>query len=198
MNIAEALNSANEISNWVHNETNNGKVKKDRRTMMSVSVFQHVLDTADGLALLIERNLPGVAWTLARPLHEGYTQAVWLLNYANEDQLTNYAKGICPKLNTLVKEIGDDPETGGAFIKGMTKLNISDFHNLTHGGIEHVSRRQTDTAIEPNYEEEELIRLLQMRNKYYTLVAFFLLTLMGKEESALELNNKLEAWSDAL
>ena len=64
MAIAEALNSANEISSWVHTETNSGRVNNDRRTLMSVSVFQHVLDIADGLVLLIDHDLPGVAWTL--------------------------------------------------------------------------------------------------------------------------------------
>jgi hypothetical protein len=198
MEIAEALNSANEISYWVHTETNNGKVKNDRRTLMSVSIFQHVLDIADGIALLIERNLPSVAFTLARPLHEGYTQAVWLLTRANDEQINRYEQGICPKLKTLVNEIGDEPETGGAFIKGMTELNISDFHNLTHGGMEHISRRQTETAIEPNYDQKEIVQMLKMRNQYYLLTAFFLLTLMEKEESLLQLNGKRRIWSDAL
>lgn len=198
MNIKEALELAREIGTWIHGQTNNSQVKNDRRTLMAVSMFQHVLDIADGIVVLIGENLPGVALTLARPLHEGYAQGVWLLTCATDAQLDNYAKGICPKLQKLVKEIGDDPETGGAFIKGITELNITDFHNLTHGGMEHVSRRTSETAIEPNYDDEEIVSLLKLRNQYCMLIAFYLLTVMGKDDSLLELDEKSNEWDHAL
>ena len=198
MSIEEALKSAREIGSWVHGQTNNCQVPNDRRTVMAVSAFQHVLDISDGIVVLIDNNLPGVALTLARSMHEGYAQSVWLVGSASEEQLDNYAKGICPKLQTLVKQIGDEPETGGAFIKGMTEKNIKDFNNLTHGGIEHISRRTSETAIEPNYSDEDIIGLLKARNQYYMLTAFFLLTLMGKNEAVEELTDKHSEWQNAL
>jgi len=198
MDIVDALKSSKNIGGWVHEQTNASQVPNDRRTVMSVSVFQHVLDIADGMIVLFDSNLPGVAFTLARPLHEGYVQAVWLLTIATEDQLDRYAQGICPKLQTLVKEIGDEPETGGTYIKGMNDKNISDFHNLTHGGMEHISRHQSETGIEPNYDAEEIIQLLKVRNQYCLLTAFFLLTLMKKEDSLIQLDENRKRWSDAL
>lgn len=198
MDITEALNGAKDISRWIHEQTNSGQVPNDRRTVMSVSGFQHVLDIADGMIVLVDSNLPGVAFTLARSLHEGYVQAVWLLTIASEDQLDRYAQGICPKLQTLVKEIGGEPNTRGAFIKGMTEINISDFHNLTHGGMEHISRHQSETGIQPNYDAEEIIQLLKARNQYCLLTTFFLLTLMKKEESLIQLDLNRERWGNAL
>lgn len=198
MNTADILKIAKDIGVWLHSQTNDGQVPNDRRTVMSVSVFQHVLDIADGMIVLVERNLPGVAFTLARPLHEGYVQAVWLLTKATEDQLDRFAKGICPKLQTLVKDIGDDPETGGAYIKGMTEKNSTDFHNLTHGGMLHITRHQSETGIQPNYEADEVMQLLKVRNQYYLLTAFFLLMLMKKDDSLIVLDQNRELWSDAL
>jgi len=198
MNIDEALEIAKEICTWVHGQTNNSQVANDRRTVMAVSAFQHVLDIADGIVVLVDNKLSGVALTLARSLHEGYTQSVWLLNCASDEQLDNFSDGICPKLQTLVKEIGDEPETGGAFIKRMTEKNIRDFNNLTHGGIEHISRHNSDTAIEPNYSNDDIMGLLKARNQYYLLTAFFLLSLMGREKALEELNDKWGEWSHAL
>jgi hypothetical protein len=198
MKIEDALEIAREIGTWVHGQTNNSQVPNDRRTVMAVSVFQHVLDIADGIVVLIDNNLPGVALSLARSMHEGYTQGIWLIGSASEEQLDNYAKGICPKLQTLVKQIGDDPETGGAFIKGMTEKNIKDFNNLTHGGIEHVSRRTSEAAIEPNYNDEDILGLLKARNQYYMLTAFFLLTLMSKDAAVEELTQRQSKWQNAL
>lgn len=37
---------------------------------------------------------------------------------------------------------------------------LRDIENQKYGGIEHVSRRTTINSIEPNYPEEELIRLM--------------------------------------
>ena len=189
---------AKEIGAWVHTHTNDSKVNNDRRTIMSVSVFQHVLDIADGIIKLFDTDLPGVAFTLARPMHEGYIQAVWLLNHANDDQLRNYEKGICPKIQTLVKEIGNTPESGGKYIKENTELNISDFHNLTHGGIEHIARRTSGGNIEPNYEDDEIINLLKLRNQLYLFTAFFLLSLMNKEGEIHKLIEMKKVWSNAL
>ncbi len=198
MNKDEAILIAKEIGAWVHTHTNDSKVNNDRRTIMSVSVFQHVLDIADGIVKLFDTDLPGVAFILARPMHEGYTQAVWLLNHANDEQLSNCEKGIFPKLQTLVKEIGDTPESGGKFIKKNTELNISDFHNLTHGGIEHIARRTSGGNIEPNYEDDEIINLLKLRNQLYLLTAFFLLSLMNKEDEIQKLVEMKKVWHNAL
>ncbi len=198
MDIAALLKTAKEIAVWIQEHTSDSNVPNERRMIMAASSFQHALDIADGIIVLIDNNLPGVAFTLLRSLHESYVQAVWLLNVATEDQLTRYENGICPKLQTLVKQIGDEEETGGAFIKGMTEKNISDFHNLTHGGVEHLMRRQTETSIEPNYRSEEIEALLRARNQYATLSAFFLLTQMAKKDSIDELNSRVQSWSDAL
>jgi len=189
---------AKEIGVWVHACINDAQVKNDRRIIMSASVFQHVLDIADGIVILFESNLPGAAFTLARPMHEGYTQAVWLLSHANDEQLNNYEKGICPKIQTLVKEIGDATETSGRFIKEVTDINISDFHNLTHGGIVHIARRTSGDAIEPNYVEDEIVNLLKPRNQICILSAFFLLSIMGKEPEIQELIKMKKVWGNAL
>ncbi|WP_297324192.1 hypothetical protein [Nitrosomonas sp.] len=40
---------------------------------------------------------------------------------------------------------------------------LQDIENQKYGGIEHVSRRTTINSIEPNYPEEELIRLMHIQ-----------------------------------
>jgi hypothetical protein len=92
MNIEESIEFAKGIGVWVHGHTNHAQVKNDRRTLIAASVFQHVLDISDGIVILLESNLPGVALTLARPLHEGYAQGVWLLTRATENNWIDIRK----------------------------------------------------------------------------------------------------------
>lgn len=198
MDISKNLRMAKEIGAWLHGKTNKILVPSDKRTVMATSILQQALDVADGVVLLLDNNLPGPALALARPMHEGYVRGVWLLEHASTENLERFEAGKCPNFPSLLEDIGDAPETGGSFIKGMTDLNLKSFHDLTHGGMEHITRRATESAIEPNYSEEEIINLVKMRNQYYMLITCFLLQLANDQSSLEELIQKSEEWKDAL
>lgn len=191
MDINKSIDKAKELGIWVHEKTNNISVPNNKRTLMAVSIFQQTLDISDGIVMLLENNLPGPAFALARPMHEGYVRGVWLLDHASEESISKFETGKCPNFPELLKQIGDDPKTGGAFIKGMTDLNLKSFHDLTHGGMEHVYRRSTGSSIEPNYPKKEVISLLESRNKYSMLITCFLLSAANKAEEVQELLEKI-------
>lgn len=149
MDISEIIDDAHEIGAWVHGKTSNISVSSDDRTRIGVALLQHALDIADAIVTLVERNLPGPAFTLCRSLHEVYTRSIWLLEHASDDDVVKFSNGRYPKFKDMLRDIGDKPETGGAFIKGMSELNREDFHGLTHGGMEHVLRRVSTSVIEP-------------------------------------------------
>lgn len=192
------LKISKEIGLWVHENTNNSQIQFDRKPGLALAVFQHALDIADGIIVLIEQNLPGVAWTLVRSLHECYVRGVWLLEHADNNQLDNFEKGVCPTLNKLTSLIGSEPESAGVWIKGINDKNISVFHDLTHGGMEHVSRRITANSIEPNYSDEETVSLLKLRNQYYINIGVFLLAIFQNESALIKLNEKTEQWKESL
>jgi hypothetical protein len=79
MDIYESLKKAKELGIWVHGITNNISVPNNKRTNMAVALFQQALDITDGIVVLLDNNLPGPAFSLARPMHEGYVRGVWLL-----------------------------------------------------------------------------------------------------------------------
>ena len=198
MNISESLQNAKEISTWLHGSVNNISVPSDKRSTIALALLQQALDITDGINILIENNLPGPAFALARPMHEGYVRGVWLLAHASEESVGKFEEGKCPNFPELIKQIGDKPETGGAFIKGMTELNLSSFHDLTHGGMEHVIRRTTESSIEPNYAEEEILKLIKGRNKYCMLITCFILLLADDKDSMARLIEKRKEWNNAL
>lgn len=165
---------------------------------MGAALLQQALDVTDAIVILLEHNLPGPAWALARPMHEGYVRGVWLLEHASDESVEKFELGICPKFPELLKQIGEEPESGGAFIKGMSDLNLSSFHDLTHGGMEHITRRTTGTAVEPNYSVDEIERFIRVRNQYVMLICCFLLRLTDDQESMEQLLEKQSKWQDAL
>lgn len=198
MGISEDIAKAKEIGTWVQNKTFNMHVPSDDRTRIAVALLQHALDITDAIILLIEKNVPSPAFSLFRPLHEVYTRGVWLLGHASEEDVEKFKNGRYPGFNDMIKGIGDNPETGGEFIKRMSNLNLKDFHGLTHGGMEHVLRRLNASAIEPNYPVEEVQKLIRVRNQYSSLIACFLLQLTRDENGLIELLEKRNEWRDAL
>lgn len=198
MDINEDIAKAKEIGVWIHGKTNNASVSCDCRTRMGLALLQHALDITDAMIVLVERNLASPAFSLFRPLHEAYTRGVWLLEHASEEDVKKFESGKYPGFKDMLTDIGDDAETGGAFIKGMSELNREAFHGLTHGGMEHVIRRVSTSAIEPNYPIEEIRKLIKVRNQYSCLIACFILQLAGDDDGLNQLMDKREKWRDAL
>jgi len=188
--LSEIITASKEPGIWAHEQTNETQMPNDRRKRISLSIFQQSLDIGDAILVLFESNLPGPAFALARPLLESYVRGVWLLNHASEEQIDNFVNGKCPKFPELLNDIGDDADTGGSWIRATTDLNLKAFHDLTHGGIEHVNRRITENYIEPNYPEEESIRLMQLRNEVHINITTFLLSLLNKEDALKQLYEK--------
>jgi len=125
-----------------------------------MAISQLSLDLHDAIIVLLDAKLPGPALSLARPLFEGYVRSFWLLNCASDKEVNKFLNGKCPTLAKLVVAIENNAETGGAWIHANKNANLISFHNLTHGGSEHVRRRIMEDSVEPNYPEEELESLV--------------------------------------
>lgn len=198
MLIGANLQQAKEIGTWIHGKTNNIRVPRSKRAIMGAALLQQALDVTDAIIILLESNLPGPAWALARPMHEGFVRGVWLLEHASDESVERFESGICPKFPELLNQIGNDPETGGAFIKEMSDLNLHSFHDLTHGGMEHINRRWSGSAVEPSYSSDEIINLIKVRNQYVMLIACFLLQLANDESGMSAILEKRDEWQSAL
>lgn len=90
MNISEDLEKAKEVDTWVHSKTNDISIPSRKRTVMGAALLQQALDVTDAIVILLGRNLPGPAWALARPMHEGYVRGDF---GGNPDLMPQESKG---------------------------------------------------------------------------------------------------------
>lgn len=159
----EIIEIAKEFGTWIHEHTNEVAHSNNLRTTTGLGILQQSQDICDAITILIDSNLPGPAHALARSMLDTYIRGLWLFNYASEEELNKFLKGECPDFKKLLIEIGNEAETGGAWIHEIAASNRKAFHDLTHGGAEHLLRRITANSIEPNYPEEELVRLMHIQ-----------------------------------
>lgn len=160
MMLKQILEIAKELETWIHKHTN----ENDYPNNPGLGLLQQSQDTCSALIILFSADLPGPAYALVRPMLDSYVGGLWLLNHASEEEIKRFLAGNkLPGFKNLLNTIGNDEETGGAWINKICGFNRKAFHGFTHGGIEHVLRRITDHSIQPHYPEEEQIRLMHLQ-----------------------------------
>ena len=190
MTLTQSINEAKKFGIWLHQYTNECEISIRHREQAGLSILQQSLDINDAIIVLLETRLPGPSLALARPLFESYVRGFWLLNCASEQEVDSFFNGKCPNFSGLMNAIGNNAESGGAWIHANKDLNLNSFHDLTHGGSEHIKRRTTVKAIEPNYPENELSSLLKLGVEIRIRIGVELLSRMKDEDSLEKLNEK--------
>ena len=77
---------------------------------MGVCLLQHSLDVADAIIILLEKDLPGPAWMLARPLFESFARGIWILQCVSDEQVKKVRNGKWPKFPELLRAMDDHDE----------------------------------------------------------------------------------------
>lgn len=193
MSIAELIFQAEALTQWLHENTNDKSFADTTRSKTGLAILQLTMDIADAIIVLLENRLPGPALSLGRPLFEGYVRGIWLLHYASEAQIESFNDRKVPQFPALIKAIGVDAESGGAWIDETKRKDLPGFHDLTHGGSEHVKRRSAAGVIEPCYPETELDELVKLGIEVRIRIGAELLYLLGDKAAIVELSQRAEA-----
>ncbi len=194
MPLTHVIMQAKEFRIWLHNKTDGRRFPNGIRERTGHSILQLSEDISNAIVVLLDARLPGPALSLARPLFEGYVRGFWLLNFASDEHVNEFLDGKCPNFPGLLAAIGRDEETGAAWIHANSDKNLTSFHNLTHGGSEHVRRRNKDDSVEPNYPEQELESLVKFGNEIRIRIGAELLSRLNDEGAI----HQLHEWAKAI
>lgn len=190
MSLVQSIERAKELGIWLHEKTNNKRRTGSVRERTGEAILQQSLDLADAILILLEAGLRGPAMTLARPLFESYVRGFWLLRFASDEEITKFNKGAGPEMEHLLRAIGNDSESGSAWIQANKKINWKAFNDLTHGGSEHVRRRSTEDLVEPNYPEAESEALVGLGTEIRLRIGSDLLSLINDGVAKEQLHEK--------
>ena len=190
--LNQEISQAKNLACWLHKKTNGRNFPSKGTSAWGVCLLQHSLDVADATIVLLEHDLPGPAWTLARPLRESFVRGIWILRCASDEQVENFRNGKCPSFPELLKAMDDHDEAklhANWIRESMANKKI--LNDFTHGGIEHVLRRITEndekTVVEPNYQEHELEYLVGLGTEVRIRVGHELFSLMEDSEAIRQL-----------
>lgn len=194
MSLRHGIKQAKDFTVWLHERTNERNYPDGVRHRVSHAILQLSEDIGDAILVLLDANLPGPALSLARPLFESYVRGYWLLNCASDEQVEQFLGGKCPNFAVLLASIPMEADSGGKWIHENCEKNLKTFHDLTHGGSEHVKRRINKHSVEPSYSEEDLVSLLKLGNEIRIHIGVEFLSRLNDGEGM----EKLHQWSQAL
>ena len=193
VSVDEAISQAKNLSQWLHEKVNSKRFSISGQQDWGVALLQHSWDIADGIVILLERDLPGPAWTLVRSLSEGFVRGVWLLHCASDEQIKHFQTGKCPLLPELLRAMDNHARAKlhADWIRSSKAIKdvLNDF---THGGFEHVRRRIDKNVVEPRYPAGELESLVGFGIGAYIHVGCELFSLMDDTESIRQLWEKVQ------
>lgn len=200
MSLNKILSVSGEISHWLHMHTNETVLNQMVfRENYAICLLQQALDVEDGIRVLLEKNLPGAALALARPLFECYVRGVWLLNVATDEEVDKFRIGNEHfKIGTLIDAIKKSSETDSEWIDATKTGYIKILNDLTHGGTSQILQRCSSDTIEPRYPENHLISLVTLGIEVKIRIGQKLLKRLKNEKALNLLNVEAEKIRDYL
>lgn len=111
-------------------------------------------------------------------------RGIWIHKCAEEEDIKKFVKGSHLKIDSLIKdiEILEGYEDKMFFIL-KKKLNTA-MNSYTHTGCFQVARRQTETTIESNFDDDEILEVVNFANSLGYLAAISICELGGNGDLA--------------
>jgi len=166
------------------------------RNRVSGALFDVALDHAKAIVVLLENKIYASVYALARPLFECFVRATWVQHCASYGEIAHLIKKDEFKLN--FRQMLDAVEKNRQWEETLTQVKRGvwkSMHSFTHGGLQLISRRFKDESLEHNYDELEIIGLLQL----VALISFLSFTeIVGMSGAANEKDKVLNQLYDSM
>jgi hypothetical protein len=191
MQLTAPLAQSSRLSRWIDTKINGVAIPSTVRGRMAGGCLDQALEHQKAIVLLVRRQHFGSALALIRLAFESYVRGVWLHQCATDTELTKYTRD---KLKKEFYEIIAEIEQTEAFKEGVLsatkKRSWRAMNSFTHSGYSQAVRRNTEEFIEPNYEEPEILEVLQFSNAIALLTCIEIASLANNRDLAYEFLKK--------
>jgi hypothetical protein len=193
MVTSSQIQSAGEYVEWLRQQVHDRQVPATRRVRAAGACLALAQEHHHSIVFLIENQLYGSAFALARPAFEAYVRSVWLTLCAAEDGVERFLSGEePPKIGTLLAELEQTEAFSEKVLSAIKAKSWSAMCDYTHTGGRHVHRWNTAEAIEPSYHADELAEVLRFAEVVGSLSVLGLATLAEDEQLALRVLERVK------
>lgn len=158
---------------WIREHLPGIELKGDHRHRIPAQLFDLAIEHSSGILNLIAANICASAFALVRSEFECFVRGAWLHHCASDAEIEIFiAKDrIDPTFGALINAIEQKPGFDSKFLSAVKDSAMKAMHGYTHGGIHQVSRRLDGDYIEPCFEDDALLEVIQF-SATMALIAF--------------------------
>ncbi len=126
------------------------------RYKISAGLLHLSLEHFGSIVILVEKNLNGSASALIRLQYEALIRGVWYQYCASDVQVERFSAGKNPPdIKTMINSIEAKLEFKNKAFTYVHESSWVTMNGYTHGGIEQIQRRYSDTEIKSRFTDEE-------------------------------------------
>jgi hypothetical protein len=178
---ASAADYLNSIGAIIH-ECDLPATKRVRAAASCLAIAQ---DHHHAIVVLLDHELYASSFALVRVAFEAYVRGEWLALCATDAEVDRFVEGNEPPRFSILLESLELTETFSEMI--LSKIKENSWRAMcafTHTGGLHIQRWNTPDAIEPNYDEAEVRKVLSSAETIGALAVIGIASLAGDEAAA--------------
>lgn len=171
--VSAALAKAHELISWIQQKLNGIEMRGDHRHRIPGQLFDLAIEHHAGIVDLLSSHVYASAFALVRCEFECFVRGAWLHHCASDDEIETFVEKdvIAPRLGALIDAIEERPGFDSKFLSKVKQNAWNAMNGYTHGGIHQVSRRMQGDYIEPCFEDDSLLEVIQFSGTM-ALIAF--------------------------
>lgn len=191
--VAARVAKSESLIRWFDEKIDGVAVPSSLRSRLASGSLDAALEHQKAIVTLVAARLHGSALALVRLIFEAFIRGAWLHQCASDEDLGRFEK------DSLGKPFGD-------LIKDLEKLEAFDcgvllkakhaswaaMNSYTHTGFHQVVRRNTETTIEANYSEAEIVEAISFADAIATMSAIEIAHIAGNDILANEIFKKVK------
>lgn len=178
---------ASELVRWLTREMFELRLPAGLRTRLAGPCFAVTQEHQHAIVTLLgsEPPLRASALALVRIQFEAYVRGMWLSHCANDEQLEQFSIGHKPpSMPAQIAAIEAVSGSEGAHLSKLYRAHWSAMCAYAHTGLQQVQRWNTEDAIEPNYDPQELREVLALSSAVALLSSVGVAALAGNDALA--------------
>lgn len=172
--VFDAIEKSKQTSSWIINMIDDLDINNNDRTKVAEGCFSLVLEHQVAIWNSLMKNLHGSAFALARCLFESYIRGLWFQRCATDDDINlfltkdkiNKTENKSKTMQDMITDIEISLDLNKEkILSELFKNNWAQLNSFTHSGMFQIARRYSKRGVEPNYPNDEVIRLCRFANR---------------------------------
>jgi len=182
--LQTALIKASELVEWISVKLDGVEMKSDDRHRVPALLFDVAIDHHQGIIKLLDWRNCASAFALLRCEFECFVRGAWLHYCANDDQIESFIQNDRLPLDfaKLIDALEQQPSFQNQFLSVIKDQAWKAMNSYTHGGTYQISRRLQDGYIESNFEDAELLEVIQFSGMMAVLTLNQIATLADRQD----------------